>query len=234
MIGVRVLSVLLVAAVPVATHTAPRRAHRAVDWTRTVAATPEGGIRIGNPQAKVTLVEYGSYTCPHCGAFSREASAAIRDRYVRTGRISFEFRVALRDRIDVVAAITARCGGPARAPALTAAIFAGQPDWEQKAIDWDGAHPGDFAAAEGPQQMTALADAAGLSAIAATQKLSDAQLTACYGDKTILATLSRTADDAWNVRKIGGTPAFYLNGVKLDGVYGWTALEPRIQAALKG
>ncbi|HEX2762279.1 MAG TPA: thioredoxin domain-containing protein, partial [Allosphingosinicella sp.] len=48
-----------------------RSAPVARDWTRTVVATPEGGFRMGNPAARVKLVEYGSLTCGHCAAFSR-------------------------------------------------------------------------------------------------------------------------------------------------------------------
>ncbi|HEX8580099.1 MAG TPA: thioredoxin domain-containing protein, partial [Allosphingosinicella sp.] len=39
------------------------------DWTQTVSATPAGGFLMGNPAAKVKLVEYGSMTCGHCAAF---------------------------------------------------------------------------------------------------------------------------------------------------------------------
>ncbi|MEO8619159.1 MAG: thioredoxin domain-containing protein, partial [Sphingomicrobium sp.] len=46
------------------------KAKVATDWSKTVAATPEGGIVMGNPKAKVTLVEYGSLTCSHCKHFA--------------------------------------------------------------------------------------------------------------------------------------------------------------------
>ncbi|MEA3079375.1 MAG: hypothetical protein QOF05_783, partial [Sphingomonadales bacterium] len=53
-----------------AASAAPRPAPKPkVDWARTVVATPEGGFRMGNPSAKVKLVEYGSLACPHCRHF---------------------------------------------------------------------------------------------------------------------------------------------------------------------
>ena len=42
------------------------------NWTMVVNATPAGGFMMGNPNAKVKLVEYGSLTCPHCKAFDDE------------------------------------------------------------------------------------------------------------------------------------------------------------------
>ena len=56
----------------------------AVDWSNRVAATPEGGFMMGNPAAKVKVVEYGSLTCPHCAAFSNSAKAGLAAR-VRRG-----------------------------------------------------------------------------------------------------------------------------------------------------
>src|SRR5437870_4258034 len=76
-----------------AASSAQRRApvaHR--DWSLVAVRTPEGGVRIGNPAAPVKLIEYGSITCPHCAAFSADGAAALRARYVRTGRVSWEYR----------------------------------------------------------------------------------------------------------------------------------------------
>ncbi len=54
---------------PVAAAGPPAKAQAAHDWSRTVAMTPEGGFRMGNPAAKVKLIEYGSLACPHCRHF---------------------------------------------------------------------------------------------------------------------------------------------------------------------
>ena len=44
------------------------------DWSTMVAKTPEGGFVMGNPGAKVKLIEYGSMTCPHCATFEEEGA----------------------------------------------------------------------------------------------------------------------------------------------------------------
>ena len=54
--------------------------------------TPEGGFRMGNPAAPIKLVEYGSLACPHCRHFEETGYKPLLQTYVRTGRVSYEFR----------------------------------------------------------------------------------------------------------------------------------------------
>jgi protein-disulfide isomerase len=230
-------ALLIATAAPaVVPHRAPaaRPAAHAVDWSKLSVATPEGGIRLGNPQAKVKLVEFFSFTCPHCAAFAGEAFGPLTDKYVKGGLVSVELRSALRDRLDFVAAQAARCGGPARAFGNAEAILATQTDWEQKAIAWDGDHRADFQVAGGPAAMKQLADAAGLTAIVAKRGVPQAAFARCFGDKAVTDTLQKTTEDAWNTRHIAGTPAFLINGAIQENVVTWGQLEPLIQAALKG
>ena len=228
------LAFSLLAAIAPAAAAPPRAARAAQDWTRVVVQTPEGGIRIGNPKARSQLVEYGSFTCPHCGAFAREAFQPIIDRYVRTGRLSFEFRIALRDKADLVAALTARCAGPARFFGVAEGLFATQQDWFDRAVAFDQKQPQPPATADPTAVIGGLADGSGIAAIGVRHGIARPQLQRCYADAGLRDTLSKAAEDAWNVRQIGGTPAFYLNGDKLDGVYGWSALEPQLRAATHG
>ena len=76
------------------------------DWSEVVAATPEGGFVMGNPNAGVKLVEYGSYTCGHCARFDEEGVQPLIDKYVKTGRVSFEFRNYVRDPYDLAGALS--------------------------------------------------------------------------------------------------------------------------------
>src|SRR3569833_3015065 len=84
---------------------------KARDWTRVVRATPAGGFVMGNPDARVKLVEYGSMTCPHCRAFEAEGVPTLVGKYVKSGQVSWEFRNYVRDAFDVSAALIARCNG---------------------------------------------------------------------------------------------------------------------------
>jgi protein-disulfide isomerase len=240
MIGARSLLFLVAGALTAAGSAAtPRHApghHRAapVDWTRTVTATPDGGFRMGNPKAKVALVEYSSFTCPHCAAFSGEAIPTIRDSFVRSGKLSFEMRPAVRDRADYVAALIARCAGPARYFVTAEAIFAAQGDWETRAIDYDSNHPAALSGNEEVSAIGGLAGGAGLDTIAKAHGATSASLAHCFGDAGAKAMIQRTTDDAWGTRKIGGTPTFYINETRQESVYTWRDLEPKLRDAVKG
>jgi len=205
----------------------------AVDWTKTVAATPEGGFRMGNPKAKVALIEYFSFTCPHCAAFVAEALPTIRDQYVRSGKISFEMRPAVRDRADYVAALLSRCTGPARFFGTAEALFAAQGDWETRAIDWDSNHPADFQGDGAPAAMAALAHGSGLDAIAQAPGVTPAAPPRCFSDPKAQTAVKASTEDAWSIRKISGTPAFLGNGTLLGDVHDWPGLEPKLIEALK-
>ena len=65
------------------------------------AATPAGGFVMGNPNAKVKLIEYGSLTCPHCREFDEKGVQPLIANYVKTGQVSWEFRNYVRDAFDL-------------------------------------------------------------------------------------------------------------------------------------
>jgi protein-disulfide isomerase len=56
------------------------------DWTTIVSQTAEGGFLMGNPNATVKIVEFGSMTCPHCAEFDAEGAKPLIDNYVKAGR----------------------------------------------------------------------------------------------------------------------------------------------------
>src|SRR5438270_9006083 len=108
--------------------TAPAR-----DWSRIVAATPEGGFKMGNPNAKVALVEYGSLACPHCRHFEETGYKPLVQQYVRTGRVSYEFRNFLLNAPDLSLRLLAHCAGAAIFFTLAVDFYATQPPWFDKA-----------------------------------------------------------------------------------------------------
>ena len=84
------------------------------DWSSIVSKTAEGGFIMGNPNAKVKLVEFGSLTCPHCAEFEEKGGNALIENYVKKGLVSWEFRNFVRDPVDMTATLLARCGGESR------------------------------------------------------------------------------------------------------------------------
>lgn len=226
----RVLAPLMLAGIAAAAGAAvPRADHAArTDWLATITRTPAGAYLLGNPSAKVRIVEYLSYTCTHCAEFDAEGGQPLRATYIATGRVSLEVRHALRDPFDTAAAMLARCD-PGRFFAVSHAIFARQPVWLQRAAGYTAPvppPPTDAAALAG------IARFAGLDAIAAEQGLPPARQGACLASRPELDRLGAMRQEAWTTRAIGGTPAFFINGVDAKTT-SWSQLEPKLVAALR-
>lgn len=199
-----------------------------VDWTRHVTTTPAGSYVLGNPAAKVRLVEYLSYTCPHCAHFTKAAATPLRQTYVRSGKVAVEFRHAVRDGLDLTAALLTRCGDQAGFFARSEAVFANQDPMFQKIEAWQAANP---APADMSAALKVFASASGLSALMVKQGVPIARQNQCLASPQMRATLEAQAKEAWGDRKIPGTPAFLLDGQLLGG--DWSALEPQLRAKVK-
>ena len=149
----------LLSAVALVAATAPR------PWTAVATPVASGSYLIGNPKARVKLVEYVSYTCPHCAHFEKEADATL-DAMVRSGSTSVEIRNQVHDGIDLAAATLARCAGAAAFPKVHAAFFARQEQWYERAAEWAEGNRERVKSWPQLAQLSAVAEGAGLPAIA--------------------------------------------------------------------
>ncbi len=209
----------------------PRKAAAAVarDWGAVVLRAPSGAFVMGNPQAKVRLVEYASLTCSHCAAFAAEGLPALREGYVKRGQVSIEFRHAVRDRADLAASLIIRCAGPRGYFATMERVFAAQEQWLPRAAavpdpDGDPAAP-----ATREKALIDTAIGAGLPDLAG---ISPQAATICLRNPVEQKLLGAMANEAWGVRHIGGTPTFLINDRTAEGS-SWGQLEPQIAAALR-
>jgi protein-disulfide isomerase len=203
---------------------APERT-AAQDWTKLVAATPEGGFRIGNPNAPVKLVEYGSLTCPHCAHFAAEAKGELIPNYVKTGRVSFEIRNFVRDPYDLAATLISRCGGVGKYFPMTEQIFATQNEWTG-ALGRLSAEEYDAINALPPMpKLQRIASVTGLDALAARHGVPVAKTKACLADTKAVERLTAMRGVAVDRHKLQGTPTFLINGKKVDAG-SWAELKP--------
>jgi len=86
-------------------------------------------MMIGNPDAKVTVIEYASYTCPHCASFHAGTFKDLKKNYIDTDKINFVFREVYFDRYGLWASMIARCAGPEKFFGLTDLVFQSQSSW---------------------------------------------------------------------------------------------------------
>lgn len=200
----------------------------AIDWTKTVVATSEGGFRMGNPKAAVKLVEYGSLTCPHCKHFAESAMTPLK-AYVRSGKVSFEYRNYILNGIDVAATLVARCGGAPRFFPLVDKFYATQTQWVGKISGMPAAEKEKIRAlAEGPR-LDRLATVGGLKAMAAPLGVTPAQSSKCLNDPAALKRILDMAETG-RARGVQGTPTFFVNDAEVSAG-DWPGLEPHLKRA---
>jgi protein-disulfide isomerase len=205
---------------------------RAPDPATNVTQAPNGAFVLGNPAAKVRLVEYLSYTCGHCAHFVGESATPLKRGYVARGSVAVEVRNAVRDRYDFAAALLARCGGPSKFFGNTEAIMASQPQWLGKAGAFDQANAERMAKMPINESLKLMARGVGLDAIMKARGITAAQMDVCLTDKAAQNRIVGMTKEAWEIRKINGTPAFLINGKALAGAGHWEQVETALKAAL--
>ena len=234
---VRLIAASLLAAAAAAAAAPPPRAAAhtpaAVNWLDVVVATPEGGFRQGNPNARVRLLEFGALTCPHCAAFAREDVPVLRRDYVATGRVSYEYRPFLLNGADFAPALLVECEAPAAALRLIDGFYEQQAIWTEPFFT---PLPDDvqkeLAALPEERQIGAFAARYGLDGFMRARGMTRARFDACTGDRANIARLKAIRDDANKNYGLTAVPTFAINGRTVREAYTWAALKPALDAAL--
>jgi protein-disulfide isomerase len=219
----------LLALLPATAMGAPHRAPARTDWARTFSVAPEGGFRMGNPKAKIAVVEYGSLTCPHCRHFAETAVKPLVDGYVRSGKVSYEFRPYVLNGIDLAASLVARCSGPSRFFPMAATLYATQPTWLGKVENLPQAERGRLDALPQQQLILALAKITGLLPIAAAHGIPAKGALVCLKNEKAALGLMKI-EQAGNALGVKGTPTFFVNGKQVPA-YDWDTLQPFLKEA---
>lgn len=202
------------------------------DWVAVVEKTPEGGFRIGNPDAEVKLLEFASLTCPHCRDFHAQAMAPLKKDYIASGKVSYELRNFVLNPADFAATLLVRCQGPGPYYKLVDSFFETQSSWIEPFTKFTEEDQKRLNAIPAEQRIVTYADEGGLDELMKARGMSKARFEQCLMDPAAAAELDRIRTDAVTTYKVTGTPSFVINGKKQDDVYGWEALRPKLDAAL--
>ncbi len=185
-------------------------------WTDVVSKTEVGGYKMGNPDAKLQLVEYGAITCPGCAQFSVQSTEELNE-IVNTGVVAFEFRPFLVHGVqDIPGFLLAQCSGPEAFFPLIDQLYAEQQSWLSKISTVTEA---DQAAMQKmtPQQIsTLLGTKMGLIDFVKSRGISEDQAKSCLGDKAAIDGLIALTEKGGKDDGVTGTPSFLLNGSKID------------------
>ena len=165
----------------------------------------------GAEDAPVTIIEYASFTCPHCAAFHADGYKQLKSDYIDTGKIKFIYREVYFDRFGLWASMIARCAGPDRFFGVTDLLYSGQQTW---------------ARAGEPAQIVAE-----LRKIGRLAGVSDEQLDVCLQDAGKAQTLVAWYQANAEADDITSTPSFVIDGTKYSNM-SYDDMSTRIETAL--
>jgi protein-disulfide isomerase len=203
------------------------------NWTDVVNETA-AGFMMGNPSAKVKLIEIGALTCPHCRAFDEEGVPTLVDKYVKSGQVSWEFRPYLLHGLDLPTNLIARCNGTKSFFPLARALYHDQPDWIGKIQTVPQDKLEQVQNLPINQQFVQLASLAGLQDWAAARGVPQDKANQCLRDENEVNKLVQLSSDVPNqFPDFPGTPTFVINGKMLKETASWDKLRPQLDEALK-
>lgn len=192
--GAAVLSAAFVATSGVATPALALDPVRVSASTTTAVPTVTAADRVmGRADAPVTVIEYASFTCSHCAAWTNEVLPEFKTRYIDTGKVRLVFRdlPTAPAQIAATAAGIARCAAPGQFFNVAHSLMSGQAAAFAKgdATDWF------------------------MNAIAASGR-DQAQIEACLADPAVGQALQAEVEGAV-AAGVTGTPSFFVNGKRM-------------------
>ncbi|WP_371133962.1 DsbA family protein [Tabrizicola sp.] len=149
---------------------------------------------LGDPNAPVKMVEYASFTCPHCADFHENVFKNLKRDYIDTGKVHFTLREVYFDRYGLWAAMVARCGGEMRYFGIHDVLFSTQKEW---------------AGSDDPTVVVA-----NLKTIALAAGMDGAAVDACLKDGPMAEALIKRFETNMAADGVEGTPTIFINGAK--------------------
>ena len=175
-----------------------------VDTTTDTSGVVE--MVMGDLNAPVELIEYASFTCPHCASFHEAVLKPLKADYVETGKVKVVFRDVYFDRVGLWASMVARCGGPEKYFGIVDLLYKGQSDWAKLG-----------SATEIVDEFRKIGRLAGIE---------DEKLEACLQDGEMAQALVAWYQENATEHDITSTPSFVIDGekVKNQSYDGFSAL----------
>lgn len=150
-------------------------------------------MTMGSEDAAVTVIEYASFTCPHCASFHAGPFKQLKADYIDEGQVKFIYRDVFFDRFGLWASMVARCGGEERFFGVTEMIYDQQRDWTQG-------------------EPTEIAD--NLRRIGRVAGLDNDTLDACLNDEDKAKALVAWYQQNAEADEVEATPTFIINDEK--------------------
>jgi protein-disulfide isomerase len=198
-------------------------------WMDVIAKTADGdGIIVGNPNAPIKMVEYGSLSCPHCAKLAQDGMGPLTTNYIASGKVSLEFRSFAIHPQDIPLTVLARCAGDEAYFGLIEQIYTNFDAMNgQTQAQFEQAN----SAMKLPvaQRYPAMADALGYTAFFTARGLPEAQQRQCLADLPRAEAVAK-ASQVISDKGISSTPTVFINDAKVEGAE-WKNVEAALKAA---
>ena len=185
----------------------------AQETTTSSAVSKVPDMILGNVDAKVTVIEYASYTCPHCANFHDTVWDEFKKNYIDTGKVKFVYREVYFDKFGLWAAIVARCGGPEKYFGISDILYDHQKDWLAS------------------NDEKGIADA--LKKIGLSAGMTEDQVNACLNDNDQAKAMVTAYQTNATNDNVQGTPTFLINGESHSGEMTYAEFAALLDAKLK-
>ncbi len=195
-------------------------------WAQEASADGEAGAQsllsiesatrdhiFGEEDAPVTIVEYASFTCPHCMDFEEEVWPKIQEKYVEEGKARLIYREVYFDGAGLLAATLARCVPEEQYYPMVFTLYDTNETWLKSQSNVEGI----------VGELTKLGLMAGLG---------KDQIAACFDNRD--AQEAMIANTQMNMQKdnVSGTPTLIVNGETVTS-WQWEELEPFLDKKLE-
>lgn len=198
----------------------------------------------GNPDAKVTMIEYASPTCPHCALFSNTTLQPFKEKYVATGKVKYILRPFARNTMDAAIFMLAEAAAnAAQASASPAGAVSSEPSSSSSEASSESSSEAPSSAEAAPALSPAAAKAGldayenviatffktqetwGISdkpldavkAVAFQLGFDEDSFTTALKNQDYFNAIEKMRDQAMNEFELEGTPTFYINGKLMSG-----------------
>ncbi len=157
------------------------------------AASPDD-MSMGNPKAKIEVIEYASLSCPHCAHFNEAVFPTLKAKYIDTGKVRYTLKEFLTPPETVAAAgfLIARCAGPAKYFKVVDEVFRSQPRWQSGSV----------------RPI--------LQEIGAANGLDAAKFDACLQDQAAIDAVTARTKRAVEQDQVNSTPTLFINGKRVE------------------
>ena len=174
-------------------------------------AGPLGDVFLGKDDAKVTIIEYASMTCPHCARFHTATFPVLKQKYIDTGKVRFTLREFPFDPAATAAFMLARCNGNDKYYAMVDLLFTQQKAW--------------VGTPNASESLMTIFRQAGF-----TQE----SFEACLKNQPIYDAVNQVRDRGEKVFGVDSTPTFFINGQKQSGALSIEELDKILTPLLGG